>query len=154
MPTQTEVKPEWYADGLRFTCTQCGNCCTGPAGYVWFNDDEMQAMADYLNSDVEQFCQQYAHRINGRWSLNEQWNNQVKGYDCVFLRRDQNGKAVCSIYPVRPAQCRAWPFWPENLKSNRAWRRAAVHCPGINRGMAGQGKFYRLEQIRVIRDRG
>ena len=27
--------PTWYADGLRFTCTQCGNCCTGQPGFVW-----------------------------------------------------------------------------------------------------------------------
>ena len=37
---------EWYADGLRFSCTQCGNCCTGPPGAVWFNEDEGKAMAD------------------------------------------------------------------------------------------------------------
>ena len=26
----------WYADGLSFECTMCGNCCTGPPGAVWF----------------------------------------------------------------------------------------------------------------------
>ncbi|MFM7740581.1 MAG: YkgJ family cysteine cluster protein, partial [Planctomycetota bacterium] len=25
----------WYKDGLRFQCSQCGDCCTGGAGYVW-----------------------------------------------------------------------------------------------------------------------
>ena len=31
------------------------------------------------------------------------------------------GRAVCSIYRARPAQCRTWPFWPENLLSKRDW---------------------------------
>ena len=24
----------WYNDGLRFTCTRCGHCCTGEPGFV------------------------------------------------------------------------------------------------------------------------
>ena len=32
----------WYADGLPFTCTQCGDCCTGDPGYVWVTDEVMQ----------------------------------------------------------------------------------------------------------------
>ena len=33
---------DWYEDGLRFSCSQCGNCCTGPPGAVWFTDNEGQ----------------------------------------------------------------------------------------------------------------
>ena len=39
------TKP-WYADGLRFACTQCGNCCTGEPGFVWVNDAEIAAIAE------------------------------------------------------------------------------------------------------------
>jgi Fe-S-cluster containining protein len=35
----------WYKDGLQFTCTQCGNCCTGRAGVVWVDDEEIEAIA-------------------------------------------------------------------------------------------------------------
>lgn len=143
---------EWFVEGLSFECTQCGNCCTGPPGYVWFNDDELVAMADFLNVGVDQFLDRFGHRVNGRWTLNEQWNAASKGYDCVFLRRDEKGKALCSIYSVRPGQCRTWPFWPENLKSHRAWRRAARHCPGMNNGLTGEGRFYPADQIKIIRD--
>jgi len=146
-----QIKSEWYEAGLSFGCTQCGNCCTGPPGYVWFNEDELQDMADHLHVSTGQFLKSYAHRIHGRWSLNEQWNKQVKGYDCVFLRRDDEGKALCSIYSVRPHQCRTWPFWPENLKSEQAWQRAATNCPGMNKGVADQGRFYPVQQIRIIR---
>lgn len=33
----------WYAPGLSFTCTQCGNCCTGEPGVVWVSDEEIHA---------------------------------------------------------------------------------------------------------------
>ncbi len=145
MADATQTKQEWYADGLSFSCTQCGNCCTGPPGYVWFNDDEARAMAAHLGMSLHAFLAEYTHRIMGKRSLNEQQSEQ--GYDCVFLRRDEAGKALCSIYEVRPAQCRTWPFWKGNLRSPASWQRVQRGCPG-----AGHGKFFPVEQIRVLRD--
>src|SRR6266404_2835548 len=37
----------WYENGLRFECTRCGHCCTGPSGYVWVNDEEIDQIAAY-----------------------------------------------------------------------------------------------------------
>lgn len=147
--TDSDQNP-WYADGLRFTCTQCGNCCTGPPGYVWFDAAELDAMAAHFNLTAAEFRRRYAHKIDGRWSLNEV--KTVHGYDCVFLDRTPEGKALCTIYAVRPMQCRTWPFWPENLKSQRAWLRASNTCPGVATGMKGQGQHYTLQQIRIRRD--
>ena len=70
----------------------------------------------------------------------------ANGFDCIFLKRDKEGKSLCSIYPVRPTQCRTWPFWPENLKTPRHWARAAKNCPGMKNG----GTFYPIEQVRII----
>ncbi len=140
---------DWYAEGLQFECTQCGNCCTGAPGYVWVNDEESEAIGESLGITTEQFLGEHAHRVRGRWTLNEVWNDDVDGYDCVFLRREEKtGKALCSIYDVRPTQCRTWPFWPENLRSTRSWRSAAKGCPGMN-----HGNFYPVEQVRILRDR-
>ena len=109
----------WYADGLAFDCTQCGNCCTGPPGAVWFDDAEAQDMAAVLGLDVDTFMKQYTRRIGARRSLNE--HKTSHGYDCVFLDRDtMPGKALCRLYKARPAQCRTWPFWPELLESPEA----------------------------------
>ena len=33
----------WYAAGLRFFCTQCGDCCSGAPGFVWVNEEEIAA---------------------------------------------------------------------------------------------------------------
>jgi Fe-S-cluster containining protein len=75
--------------------------------------------------------------------------NERGQYDCVFLRRDEKGRGLCSIYPVRPTQCRTWPFWPENLSSKRAWITAKKRtpCPGMD-----NGKLVPIHQIRIQRD--
>jgi Fe-S-cluster containining protein len=140
----------WYKDGLTFTCTQCGNCCTGPTGYVWFNDVEARTMAAYLKISPAAFHRNYTRKIFGRQSLTE--THTEHGYDCVFLKRDPHGKAMCSVYPVRPAQCRSWPFWTENLRSAKSYEAASERCPGMTRGQTGQGRLYPLESIRIIRD--
>ncbi len=140
------AETKWYADGLKFSCTQCGNCCTGPPGYVWFTQEEAKAIATYLGITPATLRRRYAHRIDGQWSLNEHRTDH--GYDCVFLDRSEAGKAKCGIYPVRPVQCRTWPFWPENTDKPSDWHRAARTCPGID-----HGNFYPAKEIRVLRER-
>ncbi len=143
----TATRP-WYAEGLRFTCTQCGNCCTGPPGQVGLSAEEAHRIAKRLGLEVEAFYRRFAHRVDGRWSLVEHKTDH--GYDCVFLdRRTNPGRAICSIYEARPAQCRTWPFWPQNLTSRRAWTavRRRTPCPGMD-----NGRLIRPEQIRILRD--
>ncbi len=38
---------KWYKDGLAFSCTECGSCCTGPPGYVWACDVEIEMIAQF-----------------------------------------------------------------------------------------------------------
>lgn len=146
------AKDEWYSDGLRFTCNQCGNCCTGAPGYVFYNEAEGEAIAEELGMTVEAFEDAYTVLLGEHRSIRDAWNPESKGNDCLFLDW-VDGKAQCSIYNVRPTQCRTWPFWPSNLESPRSWQRAGVKCAGMKSGNAGQGKFFPVEQIRVIRDR-
>lgn len=143
---------EWYADGLRFACTQCGNCCTGPPGAVWFNKAEGKAMAAARNLDEKTFYATYAHKLDGKWSLVE--NQTEHGFDCIFLDRTTHpGRAVCSIYNARPLQCRTWPFWPENLQTQRHWEtvRRRTPCPGMNQAST-TANLVPIEQIRIQRD--
>jgi uncharacterized protein len=112
----------WYADGLRFECTGCGRCCTRGDGYVWISRSEIHALATHLEMDVNDFGRRYLRRFEERYALVD-----GAGGDCVFLR----GK-TCSIYDFRPAQCRAFPWWPANLRSPEAWKTAADSCEGIS----------------------
>jgi uncharacterized protein len=125
LPVAQAQSQLWYADGLRFSCHQCGNCCSGSPGYVWLSLEDMKNIAAFLKVEFETFTKTYVRHVKGGYSLIERAN-----YDCIFLRRE-NGKSMCGIYPVRPTQCRTWPFWNDNLKSQRAWADAATRCPGM-----------------------
>ena len=76
----------WYRDGLRFQCTMCGNCCTGPEGVVMFSPEEGVAMAAKLGMELEQFLKAYARRIGNGRSLREK--RTEFGNDCIFLDRN------------------------------------------------------------------
>jgi len=120
----------WYSAGLHFECLKCGCCCSGPAeGYIWVRKPEIQLIAKHLNISADQLKKKYLIRAGFRLSIKEDPHT----HDCVFLRKTAQGKG-CTIYPVRPAQCRSWPFWPMNLAGPNTWNEAASRCPGINRG--------------------
>jgi Fe-S-cluster containining protein len=125
----------WFKDGLRFTCTGCGDCCTGAAGYVWVNGAEIAALASQVGLDVETFESRYVRRIGIRKSLVEFSNG-----DCVFF---DNQSRKCGVYEARPRQCKTWPFWDSNLRSPAAWKQTCEVCPG-----SGQGQLVSLESIR------
>lgn len=143
----TEPSPErpWYADGLRFECTQCGNCCSGAPGAVWFTPEEAEAMSRALGIPVELFMERYTRRLGSRRSLKELVRDGR--HDCVFLDRDSRpGKAICQLYKARPSQCRTWPWWPENLETPEAWEgtRKRTPCPGM-----GSGPVHSLVEITI-----
>ncbi len=125
-------KPPWYACGLAFECIGCGRCCAGPEeGYVWVSDAEIAAIAEQLAISADEARSRYTRKVGGRMSLIERPDN----CDCIFLTGPgDNGDRGCDIYPVRPAQCRTWPFWPTNMRNPDTWSSAARRCPGINRG--------------------
>lgn len=131
--------------GLRFGCTMCGNCCTGPEGYVLVNDAEAEALARRHGIPVAEFLDRFTHMTTKGRSLTERLTD--KGNDCVFLDRQKiPGKAVCGVYEDRPRQCRTWPFWTSVIRSRESWDRAGRLCPGI-----GQGTFVGVDEIRVRR---
>jgi hypothetical protein len=125
----------WYEAGLAFECQGCGRCCAGPEeGYVWVTPAEIAAIAAHLGLSEAQMRRRYVRRVGRRFSLKE----RAESRDCVFLLppASHDGRQVrgCRIYPVRPRQCRTWPFWPGNVSSPAAWAEAGTRCPGINRG--------------------
>ena len=137
-------RDKWYKGGLRFGCMGCGSCCTGEPGYVWVSRDEIRHIAKYLGREGDWLGKDQIRRVGFRYSLTEKSNG-----DCIFLQHDSDGKRMCSIYPVRPLQCRTWPFWTVNLRSVSAWREASLKCPGMNNGY--QYTFKAIEELRLKR---
>lgn len=154
---KTSDNAPWYAEGLKFTCSQCGNCCTGAPGYVWISKDEIALLAEHLKITPEAVVEQYCRKVDGKFSLKER-RSPAGLYDCIFLKETKvpvkgSDKVVhtiraCTVYPVRPLQCRTWPFWPENLSSEQAWDHAAKRCHGMN----AAGRTFSINQIHSIRD--
>ncbi|MDO4551476.1 MAG: YkgJ family cysteine cluster protein [Planctomycetia bacterium] len=116
----------WYRDGLKFECCGCGSCCTGSPGYVWVNEEEIDALAQHFQLSSAEFEEIYVRKVGRRKSLRE-----FQNYDCVFFDRFFKN---CKIYLLRPRQCRTWPFWNSNLETEDDWDTISRRCPGCNRG--------------------
>lgn len=132
MDDPADDKP-WYEDGLRFRCTRCGNCCTGAPGFVWVDDEEIRAIAAFRREPAEDVERLYTKKAPRSRSLREKNNG-----DCVFYQEGEG----CTIYAVRPRQCRTWPFWESNVRTPENWERTCEVCPG-----SGQGDLISVEEI-------
>jgi Fe-S-cluster containining protein len=130
---RTAEESPWYRDGLAFTCTRCGACCTGAPGYVWVSIEEIEQLARFRGLPVKDFTSRFVRQVGEHYSLIER-----PGGDCIFW----DAKEGCTVYPARPVQCRTWPFWPENVETPEDWDRTTRICPG-----SGKGRHYTAKQI-------
>ncbi len=129
----TKPPAPWYQDGLAFSCTRCGACCTGTPGYVWVDLPQITRLAEHLGQSIDNFSARHVRQVGSRYSLVERANG-----DCVFW----DEKTGCTVYDARPVQCRTWPFWAENLETPEDWDRTRQVCPG-----SGQGRVYSADEI-------
>jgi Fe-S-cluster containining protein len=121
------MKPFFEQQPLRFGCTGCGRCCiAGNDYFVYLGSEDAGRIRGYLGLSVDWFRRRYLGKTTD--------GDPVLAYHadgrCVFLQNDNS----CRIYPVRPVQCRTYPFWPEVTNSKTAWQRESRRCEGINRG--------------------
>ena len=126
----------WYRDGLRFTCTGCGDCCTGFPGHVYVTQPEIDAIAARIGMTPDEVERKFTIAVGERRSLRDL---PQADYDCVFFDGETRR---CRVYEARPIQCRTFPFWDSNLVDRRAWEKTCRGCPG-----SGVGELYTVEQI-------
>ena len=81
-------------------------------------------MTEFLEMTVQEMMKKILRFKDGRYALLEKPKSH---YDCIFLKDNK-----CSIYQVRPKQCRTFPWWVENLVSEESWKRAEKECEGIS----------------------
>ncbi|MDF3127727.1 YkgJ family cysteine cluster protein [Kiritimatiellaeota bacterium B1221] len=124
--------PSCLADGVRFSCTDCGLCCSGAPGKVRVSEEEIREISEYRNQSETDFRSSETRVVKGEVLLKEKENG-----DCVFFVNNR-----CQIHEVKPRQCRTYPFWFQNVRNDRAWQKTCKECPGI-----GQGKWYSPEEI-------
>jgi len=83
----------------------------------------MEAIASFLNISLKRFKNNYVKKYYNGYSLKEIIKD--KEHLCVFFNPDIKR---CEIYPVRPKQCRTFPFW-EHFKNNI--EEVKKECPAI-----------------------
>ena len=91
---------------------------------VAIGDDELEAIAAFVGKPTSEL----------RGSLGLTYNDgdlqlTLRGNVCPFLENDR-----CRIQPVKPRQCRTYPFWPEIAFDDRDWQAEREYCPGIGIG--------------------
>ena len=115
----------WYEkDGLRFRCTQCGACCRRP-GTVHLTRAEGDRIAERIVG-----LGATADTLAG-----EMWLESADGSLVIDVPDDAAcpllGAAGCTVHDIKPMQCATYPFWPEIVRSRRAWRDEKPWCEGI-----------------------
>ena len=90
---------------------------------IWVNQQEILQISTFLQINLIDYIQKYINRIDNRFSIKERFTED--GFQCVFF---DGPKKKCSIYPVRPFQCRTYPFW-EHFRLNG--KQVKRECPGI-----------------------
>ena len=109
---------------LRFSCKPgCINCCD-QKGFVYLTEQDLKNAAKFVGMTAKAFEAQYVYRTKHLLRLRKPAKSQ-----CHFL-----SSGGCSIHPVKPTQCRTFPFWPELVKSRAEWKRTGGYCPGIGHG--------------------
>ncbi|MRI58916.1 MAG: zinc/iron-chelating domain-containing protein [Epsilonproteobacteria bacterium] len=102
-------------------CASCeGNCCRGESGYIWVTKSEIEQIARFLGITSQHLIQNYLKKVGYRYTIKE--IKREGEYFCLFFDKG------CQIYPVRPAQCRSYPFW-DHFKNNK--EEVCKECKGI-----------------------
>lgn len=106
-------------------CSTCeGNCCIGESGYIWITVDEIEKLSRYLNLSVDKLFEEYLAKYGYRFSIKEKQISS-NNFACIFFDTDIKR---CTIYEVRPSQCKTFPFW-DYFKENLG--EVKKECPAI-----------------------
>ena len=126
MPSETNGVCMYRGEEI-FSCRQCGDCCNGYGG-TYVSRGDVEAIAAYIGIDPEQFAERFCSKSGNRLVLAQQENSF-----CIFWK-----ERICSIHPVKPKMCRAWPFIKSLLVDPENWEKMASMCPGIRRGVPAE----------------
>lgn len=120
---------------IRFQCQPgCINCCT-QSGDVYLTEADIDRIAQHLGLARADFEQRHVRRTPDHARL------RIPRQDsCPFLI-----EGGCGIHPVKPLQCRVFPFWPENIANRASWHKLRRYCPGVGVGSLVQIQTARAE---------
>jgi uncharacterized protein len=103
-----------------FVCRMCGDCCRGTGGIV-ITEAESRRISGHLGLDLQIFHDRFTTTSGSKRQI-----ASTAGGSCIFLDKDG-----CSIHPVKPDVCSAWPFFRGNLIDESSWALSQGSCLGI-----------------------
>ncbi|MFQ5443237.1 MAG: YkgJ family cysteine cluster protein [Nitrospinales bacterium] len=114
----------WEKEPVRFECQKdCFKCCLKP-GVIYFSNEDIRNVSQFLKVSPAKLKAEYLVNDDGEWMIDVEQDRV-----CPFL-----GEKGCLIHEAKPRQCRAYPFWRENLETKKHWRLTGGFCPGIDIG--------------------
>lgn len=106
-----------------FECRLCGQCCTGFGG-TYVTPSDIQKICEFISADPSTFIDRYCDMSGSRPVLTLSDNGT-----CIFFDPDKQ----CTIHPVKPYMCKAWPFIRTILANPENWDIMANSCPGMKK---------------------
>lgn len=102
----------------KIDCLTCANCCKNYSPR--FKTPDIKRIANYLKMKEGSFIETYLR-------LDEDGDFVVKKTPCPFLQ----GNNACSIYEVRPGDCRRFPYADEDvfIKRPQLTQKNSTFCP-------------------------
>jgi Fe-S-cluster containining protein len=109
---------------MRFSCQPgCTRCCT-QKGWVYLSVGDVSCLAAFLGMSAGELQRRYVYSTKHTLRL-----RKPRQGHCPFLKAEG-----CSVHPVKPTQCRVFPFWPELTEDKKEMEETAQWCPGIGKG--------------------
>jgi Fe-S-cluster containining protein len=99
----------------RHQCQRCGKCCTGQV--VGMLGHEAVAIARHLQLAPSEFKRCFIERQAGKWLMIKRRDDDT----CPFIVYDDDLKANCVIYEVRPETCRRFPWLTPLIMTGSKW---------------------------------
>jgi uncharacterized protein len=106
-----------------FECKLCGECCKGFGG-TYVTQQDIGNIAQYIHCNEDKFTGEYCDKSGSRFVLTLGENGC-----CVFFDPTKQ----CTIHPVKPYMCRAWPFLATIIKNPENWNTMANSCKGMKK---------------------
>ena len=104
-----------------FECQMCGECCKGFGG-TYVTETDIKNIARFIGTSAETFVENYCQMSGSRPVL-----AQKEDQFCIFWDEIK----LCTIHPVKPRMCRAWPYIQSVIIDPNNWEIMSNSCPGI-----------------------
>ena len=119
-----------YERSLRFKCKRCAIYCCKLGGPNLTKEDTKQI--EHTRRKTTEFVES-VKRQYGNYPLIPSTLKSKKDGSCIFLRKDENRDIYeCSIYDVRPALCKLYPFGFKRINAKSFLLRIIPSCNGLN----------------------